>query len=199
MRTDLPGELAEALAAMTPADVRELERRGISRLTQYKMVGIARIVSVSDTRLYEPDESGVWAYITPVRVEHAATPESRLPDAAPRIGRIIDLISWDERTPGQWRQRTGLAEWLGAVPPQYLDPGPVRVRRSPLSWLRADCDGIVPLSCDPAAAYSMLMGFAGGIEAEDEVHAAALRRALRRPWPIPSIYAQPVRMSDAQR
>jgi hypothetical protein len=184
---DLAAEMSEALAAMTVVDVRELEGYGVSRRTQYQMVGLVRIARITDTDLYEPDPTGVWAFVTPVRVEHPATPESQLPEACARLGQLVDIVAWDPRYPHDWALRTGHAYWLGCVPAQCFDPDPVRVWRSPLDWLCADSEGLVLLSRDPAVAYSLLMGFGGGIDVKSDIHAAELDRILRRPWPLPHI------------
>jgi hypothetical protein len=199
MKTDIAGELAEALAAMTRAETRELENWGIPRRTQYHMIGVARICPV-DSTTYEPDPEGVQAFITPVRVEHPASPESRLPVACPRIGSLIDLVAWNPRRPRRWLLRCGWADWLGACPPQRMDPDPVRLHRCVLEWLRGDCDGIVPLTRDRAALYRLLTEFYGGIVVADAAHRAELVSILQRPWPLPHIAVVPastVEMADA--
>jgi hypothetical protein len=61
--------MSEALAAMTRPDVSELEGYGVSRHTQYRTVGLARIARIIDTDLYEPDPTGVWAFVTPAEDE----------------------------------------------------------------------------------------------------------------------------------
>jgi hypothetical protein len=47
------------------------------------------------------------------------------------------------------------------------------------------------LSRNRAITYSLLMGFPGGIDVENEAHAAELRRTLERPWPLPRISVVP--------
>ncbi len=94
----------------------------MSRRTQYQMVGLARIARITDTDLYEPDPTGVWAFVTPVRVEHPATPESRLPEACARLGQLVDIVAWDPRYPHDWALRIGHAYWLGCVPAQCSIP-----------------------------------------------------------------------------
>ena len=101
------------------------------------------------------------------------------------LGNLVDLVAWDPRTPREWAQRTGPADWLGCVPPQYLAPEPVRIWRSVLNWFRAECNGLVVLSRDPAVVYRLLMEFGGGILAEDRDHVAEPGRVLKGPWPIP--------------
>jgi hypothetical protein len=190
---DLPAEWAAAWLAMTAADIRELEEFGVtSRCAKYGLVGISPIIRFPDSKLYEPHPSGISAFITPVRAEDRRTPEATDAHFAVRVGDIIDLVAWDPRAPLDWALRTGAAEWLGAVPPQYCDPDWVRVRQSPLDWLREDCTGIVPLSNDPARIYRLLMDFEqAGIYVKNEEHAIALRRLVERPWPLPDIGVAP--------
>jgi hypothetical protein len=45
----------------------------------------------------------------------------------------------------------------------------------------------VLLSNDQAERWRILADFQGGIDAEDEQHAADLRRAVARPWPGPRV------------
>ena len=88
-----------------------------------------------------------------------------------------------------WRdtRSAGAAEWLGCIEPQYLEPEPVPIRRSVLSWFRAGCTGLVLLSRLPLDQYRILTGCVGGIIAQDATHRAELRRALQRPFRIPRI------------
>ena len=60
-----------------------------------------------------------------------------------------------------------------------MDPAPVPIRRSVLSWFRAGCTGLVLLSRDPAVRYRLLMDCRGDVIAEDMAHAAKLRQALK--------------------
>jgi hypothetical protein len=186
--------MRQASAAMTSADVTEFERLGIPRINieHFQLIGLARVARIADTDLYEPDPSGCLMCISPVLAQDPATPESRRPESYVRIGKIVDLVAWDPEYPRQWVLRTGFADWLGCIRPQFLDPPPVWVRQSVLSWFRANCEGIVVLSRDPATIYSLLMEFHGGIWVEDEVHAAQLRRILDRPWPLPPISIGPM-------
>jgi hypothetical protein len=186
---ELAYEMREAYGAMTSADIRELVEHGVNSLdiVTAQLVGIARICRIPDTALYEPDQTGSLAFVTPVLVEDPMTPESRCPETFVRYGNLVDLVAWDPQAPRQWVLRTGVATWLGCAPAQYLDPEPVPVRRSILSWLRADCRGIVALSQEPGDVYSLLMSFPGGLLVEDEVHARELRQILERPWPLPPI------------
>jgi hypothetical protein len=126
-------------------------------------------------------------FLTPVLAQEPGSPESHWPETYVRLGSIIDIVAWDPQTPRRWALRAGLADWLGLVEPQFLDPEPIRIWRSVLNWFCADCSGVVLLNHDRTATYSLLMGFRGGIDAENPDHAAELQRALERPWPIPRI------------
>jgi hypothetical protein len=185
--------MRQAAGMMTNSDVREFERLGIPRISieHFQLIGLARVVRIPDTDLYEPDPSGCLMCISPILAQDPATPESRRPEVYVRIGNIVDLVAWDPEYPLQWVLRTGNADWLGCVGPQVLDPQPVWIRQSVLSWFRANCDGIVVLSRDPGTTYSLLMEFRGGIWVEDEAHAVRLRRILERPWPLPPILVGP--------
>ena len=189
---DLIAEARAASAAMTRADVAELEEFGVpaAAVEIFQLVGIARISRIVDIGLYEPDPSGALAFITPALVESPTTPESQSPGAF-ALGNIVDLVAWDPQAPRDWALRALQAEWLGCVPSQYLDPEPVPVWRTVLNWFRAGCTGLVVLSREPAEIYRLLMGFPGGILGEDEVHCAELRRTLERPWPVPPISVGP--------
>jgi len=143
-------EMREAFAAMRRSDFKQLADLGIPEVLvdHFQMVGVARIKERNG--LYFPDPRGRLAFITPVCVDCASTPETPHPDVFPFIGNLIDLIAWDERMPDQWRLRTGAAKWLGAIPPQYMDPRPFQIWQSPLEWLQQRCEGLVPLNNNPA-------------------------------------------------
>jgi hypothetical protein len=147
------------------------------------LAGIGRVRDIGDG-LYEPEDSpwGHWRWITPVCVESPETPEAVDPWRAPGL---IDLVAWHETRSEDWLLRTGAASWLGAIEPQYCDPAPSHVWRSPLSWMRHGCNGLVPLSREPSEVRSLLMHCIGGIMAEDPTHAAQLRHVLT---PQPLVY-----------
>lgn len=159
------GVSPEAIAAATPA--------------------IARITVAGD--IYQPDRAGGIAFLVPVRLDHPVTPEAADPAETVRAGAIVDLLAFHPTHPHCWALRCDAGEWLGAIEPQYLNPPPVPVWRSPLAWLRAGCRGLVILSTASADRYRVLAGCRGGVVAEDAGHAAELRATLTRPWPIPRI------------
>ncbi len=109
---------------------------------------IVRIAVAGST--YEPDPAGKGAFLLPVRVDNPLTPEAADSIGIIRAGSIVDLLAFHPAHPYRWALRRDDAEWLGAIEPQYLDPAPVPVWRSPLAWLQAGCRGLVVLS--PVAA-----------------------------------------------
>jgi hypothetical protein len=181
--------MRSAIAAITAADVRELTQYGVppAAIEIFQLIGIDRVSHLVDCDIYEPDPDGAWAFITPVLVQDPVRPESMCPEAYVRFGDIVDLVAWDPARPRQWALRAAQADWIGLIPPQYLSPDAVPVRRSVLDWLKADCSGIAILSRDQAAAYRLLMSFPGGIEVEDDDHLFELEQILARPWPVPRI------------
>jgi hypothetical protein len=146
-----------------------------------------RLVDQAGER-YEPDPEGHPAYVFPATTVDPAWPEL-LEALNPRdvisCGPIVDLVACSPAAPRRWALRTGAAITLGAIEHQYWFPAPVPVHRDVVSWLRAGCKGIVLLTCDPYEASRVLRGVAV-IEAEDEAHAAELRRLLYMPAPTTS-------------
>jgi hypothetical protein len=61
----------------------------------------------------------------------------------------VDLVAWTREKPHQVYRCLGSACAIGIDrlfnPASYFAGRPLRVRRSPLDWLAAGCDGIVPL------------------------------------------------------
>ena len=184
--TGLAAEHRAALLATRRDDLRLLLASGISQQTiATLMPAVARIAVAGDT--YELDPAGGSVFLLAVRVDNPLTPEAADPAETVRAGSIVDLLAFHPAHPCRWALRRDAAEWLGAIEPQYLDPPPVPFWRSPLTWLRAGCRGLVMLSPALADRYRILTGCCGGIVAEDEKHAAELRATLARPWPLPRI------------
>ena len=183
---DLRAEMLAAHAQVGDADRLALLDLGIAAddLDRFRMCGIEQ-VSIRN-RLYSPAPGGPIAIITPVRVWSCATPEAPKPRAYAHWGPIVDLVAWHPADPERFALRVGAAEWLGCIEPQFLDADPVPVHRSVLDWLCAGCVGLVLLSTDPADQYRALC-CCHGIVAADPEHGKALRRALSRPWPHPSV------------
>src|SRR5512133_1283450 len=189
---ELAREMRHAAGTLRAGNYRsELAPYGIrtAEIDAFQMVGIETVRRNKGGDLYEPDPDGRVALITPCLVHRPNSPESPAPDVFCRFGNLVDLVAWDPRVPNGWSLRVGAADWLGCVPPQHCDPDPVVVRRSPLSWFQAGCDGLVILTHDRAGAYRLLAGCAGGIIGEDWEHAGVLQQILDRPWPAPRVRA----------
>jgi hypothetical protein len=187
MRTgDLWAEFNAACAAMEPPDRALLETYGIAPGDVAPLIGITR-ARVSGG-LYEPDPDGGEGFVTPILADSASGPESICPERAVRLGDILDLVLWHPRRPDAWALRTGAAEWLGAIAPQYLEPPPVPIRRSVLVWFRHRCTGVVLLTAERPARYRLLTGCRSGIVVEDARHLAELRSVLKHPWPHPPLF-----------
>jgi hypothetical protein len=139
--------------------------------------------------LFEPHPDGKRAFVFPVRVDSALSPEAADPDYTIGWGQIIDMIAMHPLAPSRWAQRTGAADWLGCVEAQYMGPAPTPIWRTPLHWLGNNCRGLVLLSRDRRAQYRVL-SWLDSILAEDERHAAELRDLLARPWLAPPVFCR---------
>ena len=182
---DLLAEYIAALRCTTTDDLQPLRDAGVDGAGLAFGMALARI-SVSRTGFYQPDPDGGPAFLIPVRVENVLTPEAADPVDAVRHGEIVDLLAFSPAFPRRWALRTGAATWLGAVEPQYLNPSPTPIWRSPLHWLGSDCHGLVLLSRDKRDRYRTLTCL-DAIVAEDEDHAAVLRKLLKQPWLSPPV------------
>src|SRR5262249_36760452 len=137
-------------------------------------VGVERI-SV-DGSVYQPDEGGSWAFITPIHAD-ADGPEALDPEEMLQVGDVVDLIAWRPEKPERWALRRGSVTWLGAIGPQLLDPDPVPIWRTPLAWLQAGGMGLCLLSQVLHDRQRILLGIRH-ILAEDVEHGRELRDAL---------------------
>jgi hypothetical protein len=185
---DLACELAAAVRTLSDDQANMLVGYGTNRL-DLGLVGSVLVRVEGEFYIPDPD-GGRWAFVTPVRVDTALSPESGVPDNTVRMGSLIDLVAWHPARPNSWALRIGTAEWLGAIEAQYLGPAPVLVRSSPLFWFQTRCSGLVPLSRNPSDIYRLLAGCRGGIVAEDKAHAAKLRRILEKPWSAPPVFVK---------
>ena len=186
MGSDLDHEYRIALRSTRPEDLKPLLEAGIRQKTiSIVRPAIARIAVTGGT--YQPEPEGRYAYLLPVRLESADTAEAANPVEVLHRGSIVDLVAFHPKFPLRWALRRDAAEWLGAIEPQYLDPAPVPIWRSPLEWLRAGCRGLALLSLEPTIAYRILSMCSSGLLAEDEVHAVELRRLAAPPWPAPLV------------
>jgi hypothetical protein len=185
---DLEAEYQTALAQTSQKHLRPLRDAGATARSLERIRPALIHLHLNGNGLFEPDpDSAVQAFIVPVRVEDDGwTPESSDPIATVGTGQIIDLVAFTPALRVRWATRTGLAEWLGACPPQYMDPPPVRLYRTPLDWLRGDCEGLVCLATTPNDVYRFLTRFQR-LDTEDDDHATMLREILDRPPYYPEI------------
>jgi hypothetical protein len=189
-RSWLEAEWRAALDGLTLEDARLLAKHGLplAALVAFGFEDYARLVGCMpmriEGRLWEPDPAGHRGFVTPVRSRGDA--RDMLADDIIISGPLVDLVAWHPETPQQWATRAGIADWLGAWDPGLAHDrkAPVQVWRAPLGWLRAWCDGVVPLTADRAELYWLLVDMPA-IDAEDAAHAAELRWALQRPYPVP--------------
>jgi hypothetical protein len=151
----LRAEYSAALRVMPIAAACELEALGIPRtaIAAVCPVPIRIAVNRAGDRFW-PNDGGELGWVFPVAVVDPGRPElieTEDPFATVQTGPIIDLAATTRSpvAPGPWALRRGLATVAGAIPPQYMDPEPVRVHRDIAAWLRAGCRGIVLLSDDP--------------------------------------------------
>jgi hypothetical protein len=193
-----PRILAEYLWLMsrtTRDDARGLMRHGVPiRAITAVCPSPARIALDCTGERYWLDDAGESAWVFPVCSADPPGPEAietSDPAWAISIGPVIDLLAFHPGASGRWALRLGNAVVLGTIEPQYFDPEPVAVHRDITDWLRAECRGIVLLTREPIEAARILRKCMA-IEAEDEAHAAALRRLLKAPeptWPAISVRA----------
>lgn len=98
---------------------------------------------------------------------------------------VVDLLAWSVDDPHRWWTAVGGAVVLGeayaANPNTGLCGEPLRIFRTPLSWLRAECAGIVLL--DPTRAGRWLIHSARTVAAEDTRHAAEIQRLMKAAGP----------------
>lgn len=186
MRPDLWAEFNAARGAMSPADRGLLAEHAIAPGDVVLLCGVARVRLIAGGERYEPHDAGDRTFISPVMIEWPDTPESSVPAQAVRFGELIDLVTWHPAHPHALALRVGDAEWLGSIPPQYLDPPPVVIHQGVPSWLRSRASGLVLLTREPASRWRTLSA-CNRITAQDELHAKELRRALRLPGPIPPV------------
>jgi hypothetical protein len=184
---NLVAELYVAQGALTTEHRHTLRALGIPDVTVARgFVGVARILP--DKRgTYQPIADGCVAFVTPVRIGvDPSSPEDRDFALVPQYGELIDLVAWSPRDPRRWATRCDYGTWLGAIPPQYVQPEAVPMRRSPLSWLRADGTGLCVLARERIEGYRLL-SLCGQLRAEDRQHQRELHDILARPFPVPPI------------
>lgn len=91
---------------------------------------------------------------------------------------IVDHVAWPNDRPSEFATAAGRADLLGADqvdnPASSYGGRPLLVHRTPLSWLRASCQGVVVL--DERRAGARLAGALGNLAGEDEEHARQIAR-----------------------
>jgi hypothetical protein len=184
---DLVAEYRQAQGAVRGDDLASLILAGVT-IDGIALARPALATIAVEGDIFVPDPDGVPAFVLPIRAYGPLSPEAPEPRETLHNGSIIDLCAIHPERPGCFALRRGVAEWLGCCAPQFLNPDPVRVWRTALSWLQAGCDGLVLLSRDRRDQYRVLSSL-NAIIAEDEVHAAELRAVLARPWPAPPVLA----------
>lgn len=102
---------------------------------------------------------------------------------------LVDHVAWPVDRPSEFATAAGRADLLGADqvgnPASFYGGRPLRVHRHPLSWLRASCQGVVPL--EERRAGTRLAGALGNLLAEDLDHARELHRLMGRAFPTSRI------------
>lgn len=187
MMVDLAAEYLAALCETTQKSLRPLLDAGATERALALAVPALANVQLHKNNLFEPDpHSNTSAFILPVRVDYPETPESIDPRRAITEGAIVDLVAFTPALRVRWALRTGAAEWLGACLPQYMEPEPVKLCRTPFDWLRGDCEGLVCLATIPIEIYRFLTRLRV-INVEDEEHAEQLHAILDRPVFNPEI------------
>jgi hypothetical protein len=171
-------------------DVEELKRHGVPMRAIVTVVPAPMKIKLDTSgELFWPDDTGLPVWVLPVCAADSDIPdaiEAIDPLTAVRTGPVIDLLAFSPLAPRRWALRRGIATVLGAIEPQRCTPEPIAVHQDITNWLRAECRGIVLLTREPIVAARVLRQCAA-IEAEDEAHAAELRRLLAVPppkWPV---------------
>ncbi len=137
----------------------------------------------------EPDD-----WVVAVRGHGDGTIAAPQPLRFVREAAILDLLSFHPRQPERWRLARGAVLALGAIAPQFFDPEPVAVHRTPLAWLRAGGAGLVLLTRDRFECRHVLFQCEGGIVVDAPAYGAHLKQVLTAPVVEPRIFvAQPGR------
>ena len=161
---------------------------GITRKAIDNAGGIGLLRVTASGRFFEPAADGDLAVIVPdYRINEDSTGAE-----------LFDLVAFRIDNPSRTWIRTGYARALGlsnadavrdATPIWRLpnDPPPpvLKLYRTPLSWLRAACDG----SCILSPTWTeYVLGAIGRVLPEDDRHAHELHRELHgRPARLPQI------------
>lgn len=102
---------------------------------------------------------------------------------------LVDFVAWPVDQPSEFATAAGRADLLGADqvgnPASFFAGRPLFVHRTPMSWLRARCHGLVVL--DQRRAGARLAAARGNLLAEDLAHARELHRLMGRAFPTSRI------------
>lgn len=184
---DLEAEYLSALCETSDRALRPLRYAGVTERALTLAVPAFARVQPRAPNLFDIDpDSNIGAFILPVRVAYPETPETVDPETTLTDGAIVDLVAFTPGLAQRWALRRGIAEWLGTCPAQYMEADAVRLYRTPLDWLRADCEGLVCLATEELGIYRFLTRF-GAVAVEDAAHADELRTILSRPLLGPEI------------
>ena len=150
-------------------------------------LGITRI-ETSDG-LYQPSESGWGAIIMATAIVTG--------------GGYEDLLAFRPATPDRWWLRRGVARWLGewelgrrmftapvhieppALMPSHRTDEPLHIFSNPLEWLRAGCDGCVPLTPE---AYGDLIYVQTPLTFDGVSHLERAQSLMRCPVGLPEAF-----------
>ena len=141
-----------------------LRRHGVVDPAARAICGRGRIVRVGG-RFFEFHPNGEWAVIVPVIDCHERS--------------IVDLLAFSSDEPNKWLFRIGSEHLLdGDALGDQLLGRPLHIFRTPLSWLKGRCAGVVIF--DIERAFFDLRTAPNGIIGEDDAHTEALRRAMAK-------------------
>lgn len=94
---------------------------------------------------------------------------------------IVDLVAWNLNAPdypATYCGPDGGADLLGIINCQCRGSGPLAIHKTPLQWLQAGCDGVVPLNRQWAGHW--LNKASGPFVVEDIEHGREIRALLGR-------------------
>lgn len=186
-------------------------------------IGAMRIMTYGDGT-WQPDELGrlhliVVTNLMVVGGGHLIACDERgepVYDGPPGELEFEDLLAFRPEQPERWWCRLGIARWLGGyelarravgvmnwvvepdlAPDIHNTAEPLQLHRTPLSWLRSNCQGAVPLT---QCAVHDLYQIEAPVAVEDVAHGQALCKAMLRPLPpIPRILVRnPVGTKSAE-
>ena len=181
---DLASEFAAASAAATPEHYQGLIELGVPRRFLYG--GACRFgtynIDTDKAGLFQPCTNGRAAYVVPA-LPLPAPWELGFPNDDPG-----ELIAWFPQEPSRWWCRTGL---LPILNPEAVEAAAhfgqrLAIHATPLSWLKAEGDGIVILS--RSADLRLWLSGVPAVTCETDALGGAVDRALRdRPRALPQV------------